>query len=160
MIKRSIIFMVLTGAILFSKSCDKDDEIDQTAPSIDISAINAFPKQCDTLYRGESFMFIATFTDNEALGSYSLDIHNNFDHHSHTTEVEECEPWPVQTPVNPFLLIEGFQIPDAPQTFTTSHEIAIPADADEGDYHFMIRVVDKNGWQGMVGLSVKILESE
>jgi hypothetical protein len=37
-------------------------------------------------------------------------------------------------------------------------EITIPNDVDEGDYHFMIRVVDVNGWQAMKGLSVKIME--
>ena len=149
-----IVIMLIAPAM---SSCEKDDDTDQTAPTIDLSAEDAFPQQCDTLYRGETFTFIATFTDNEGLGSYSLDVHNNFDHHSHTTEVEECDPWPVQTPVNPYLLIEGYDISDAPQTFTTQLEITIPDDVDQGDYHFMIRVVDINGWQAMKGLSVKIL---
>lgn len=151
-----LILIIILFAAAFS-SCKEDEDVDQTAPIIDISAIEAFPKQCDTLYRGETFTFIATFSDNEALGSYSLDIHNNFDHHSHTTEWEECELWPEQTPLNPYLLIEGYEIPDSPQTFTTHLEITIPNDVDQGDYHFMIRVVDVNGWQALRGLSIKIL---
>jgi hypothetical protein len=153
----SKIFILISFLTVAFSSCKKDDDTDQTPPTIDLSATDAFPTQCDTLYRGETFTFIATFTDNEGLGSYSLDIHNNFDHHSHTTEWEECELWPVQTPVNPYLLIEGYEIPDSPQTFTTHLEITIPNDVDQGDYHFMIRVVDVNGWQAMRGLSIKIL---
>lgn len=151
-----LLLILILFAAAFS-SCKEDEDTDQTAPIIDLSAEDAFPQQCDTLYRGQTFTFIATFTDNEGLGSYSLDVHNNFDHHSHTTEVEECDPWPDQTPINPYLLIEGYEIPGAPQSFTTQLEITIPDDVDMGDYHFMIRVVDVNGWQAMKGLSVKIL---
>ncbi|PLX19146.1 MAG: hypothetical protein C0599_11280 [Salinivirgaceae bacterium] len=154
-ISEILIFIVFLVVSL--SGCKKNDDTDQTPPTIDISAIDAFPKHCDTLYRGETFTFIATFTDNEGLGSYSLDIHNNFDHHSHTTELQECELWPVQTPINPYFLIEGYEIPNAPQTITTHLEITIPIDIDQGDYHFMIRVVDVNGWQDMKGLSIKIL---
>lgn len=151
-----LLFIIILFAAVFS-SCKEDEDADQTTPTIDLTAVDAFPQQCDKLYRGETFTFIATFTDNEALGSYSLDIHNNFDHHSHTTEVEECTPGPDQTPINPFLLIDGYEIPGEPQAFTTHLEITIPEDVDPGDYHFMIRVVDVNGWQALKGLSVKIL---
>jgi hypothetical protein len=35
--------------------------------------------------------------------------------------------------------------------------IAIPADIDEGDYHFMVRLTDKSGWQQIAAKSVKII---
>ena len=51
------------------------------------------------------------FTDNAELGSYSINIHNNFDHHSHSTEVEECNMDPVKEPVNPYVFIQDYDIP-------------------------------------------------
>nr|WP_244939634.1 DUF4625 domain-containing protein [Arcticibacter tournemirensis] len=32
----------------------------------------------------------------------------------------------------------------------------MPADADPGDYHFMIKLTDKEGWQTIKGLSIKL----
>lgn len=137
--------------------CSKDNEtVDTEYPVIDITSEDAFPVQCSTIERGETFTFRASFTDNVALGSYSLDIHHNFDQHTHSTEVDECDLEPVKKPVNPFLLIKSVDIPDSPQTYDASMEITVPADVDPGDYHFMIRITDKEGWQTLKGLSIKI----
>src|SRR5690606_19363291 len=81
--------------------CSKDNEtVDTEYPVIDITSEDAFPVQCSTIERGETFTFRASFTDNVALGSYSLDIHHNFDQHTHSTEVDECDLEPVKKPVN------------------------------------------------------------
>lgn len=64
---------------------------------------------------------------------------------------------PVKTPQSPFLLIKSFLIPVGLKTYQTAIEIAVPADVDAGDYHFMIRLTDKEGWQTIKGLSIKII---
>ena len=137
--------------------CKKDEyKIDTEYPVIDVTGANAFPIQCSTLTRGQKFTFRAKLSDNVALGSYSLDIHHNFDHHSHSTEVSNCNVDPVKTPVKPFLLINTFQIPEGQTVYEASNELTVPADIDPGDYHFLIKVTDKEGWQTLKGISIKI----
>lgn len=139
-------------------SCSSDKaEIDTEYPVIDITGANAFPIQCSTIERGKTFTFKATFNDNVELGSYSLDIHHNFDHHTHSTEVNICETEAVKSPVKPMLFINNYTIPNGVKSYEATAEITIPADVDPGDYHFMIRLTDKEGWQTLKGLSIKIL---
>jgi hypothetical protein len=142
-------------------SCNKEG-VDKEKPQIDLTILGAFPINCDTLYFGETFTFKMLFTDNIELGSYSIDIHHNFDHHSHSTEVSECQLDPVKAPINPFVFIDDYSIPDGLQEYETSLEITLPdGDAkgpyDEGDYHFFISLTDKSGWSTQKGLSIKII---
>lgn len=155
--KKKIMYFCLTTAVL-AGACKKDNvqEIDTEYPVINITADNAFPKQCSTVKRGEKFTFRARLDDNVALGSVNVDIHHNFDHHSHSTEVESCGFEPVKTPVKPFLLIQSYDIPENLKTYEVLREISIPADIDPGDYHFLIRLTDETGWQTIKGLSIKI----
>lgn len=153
---RSIALGFLTALTLLGACKKEAEEIDTTYPEIDVTGVDAFPKQCAVLKRGEKFVFKATFRDNLALGSASIDIHHNFDHHSHSTEVNDCTMEPLKKAVNPFLLIKAFPITSEGTSFTIREEIAVPADVDPGDYHFMIRLTDKAGWQTLKGISIKI----
>jgi hypothetical protein len=144
-------------------SCDHGDNIDTEKPSVINNFAGSFPVNCDTLYFGEEFTIKLLLKDNVELGSYSIEIHNNFDHHSHSTEVTECELWPKKVPVNPFVFIDDFDIPPGSTDFTTSETINIPAGNgngafDEGDYHFFISLTDKEGWSTQKGLSIKMLK--
>lgn len=153
--KQIAIFCI--GCALLISSCKKEtEEIDTTYPVIDVNAATAFPKQCSVIKRGEKFIFRAAFSDNVELGSSSIDIHHNFDHHSHSTEVNECNMEPVKSPVKPFLLIKTFNIPSGKKSYNINEEIIVPADIDPGDYHFLIRLTDKAGWQSIKGISIKI----
>jgi hypothetical protein len=151
------ILMLFSCAVLMT-SCSKDEEnpVDETYPVIDITSSNAFPKQCSVVERGGKFMFRATFSDNVELGSVSVDVHHNFDHHSHSTEVSACEMEPVKAAVKPFLLIQDFPLAQGLTNYMLEKEIAVPADVDPGDYHFLIRVTDKAGWQTIKGISIKV----
>lgn len=153
-----LILLLLAGII----SCNKEENIDKEKPEIELSLEDAFPVNCDTLYFSEPFDFRVLFRDNAELGSYSLDIHNNFDHHSHSTEVTVCISDPVKSPENPFTFIEDFDIPRGSKELETNQTILIPAgnsngSFDEGDYHFFISLTDKEGWSTQKGLSIKIL---
>lgn len=158
-IKHSIILISL---LLAAYSCSSDETIDTEKPIIDVSIQDAFPVNCDTLYFGESFTLKVLFTDNVELGSFSIDIHNNFDHHSHTTEVSECVLDPIKGPINPFVTIDDYEIPSKTSSYETSISIPLPADDgdtpfDEGDYHFFISLTDHEGWSTQKGLSIKIM---
>ncbi len=141
--------------ILLLSSCAKDP-VDMAYPEIDIAFEGAFPVQCAVINRGEVFVFKAKFTDNAALGSFGIDIHDNFDQHSHSTEVQVCVMDDKKEAVNPFVYIRSFAITGSPRTYEAEVEIDVPADVDPGDYHLMIRVTDREGWQTMRGLSIKV----
>lgn len=147
--------------LMFSviSSCTKK-EVDDEMPQIIMDGSDHFPQACDTVYVGETFVFKATFTDNVELGAYSLDIHHNFDHHSHTTELVDCPLDPVKQAVNPLLLIRQYDIPSGLKNFEAEAEIFVPENVDIGDYHFMVRLTDKTGWQDIRGISLKIWERE
>ncbi|CAM3564902.1 DUF4625 domain-containing protein [Flavobacterium chungbukense] len=154
---KNLKFLLGIFTIAFITSCSSDNaEIDTEYPVIDITQ-NAFPIQCSTIERGQTITFKAIFNDNVALGSYSLDIHHNFDHHTHSTEVASCEMEAVKKPVKPMLFINNYTIPNGVKSYEATAQISIPADVDPGDYHFMIRLTDKEGWQTLKGLSIKIL---
>ena len=146
--------------LLFLNACSKDEkgEIDNESPLIEISSKNHFPQQCADVKRGETFTFHAKFTDNKELGTYTLDIHHNFDNHNHSTEVESCHLDPVKQPVKPFLFIKSYDIPKGLTNYTAKQQINIPYDIDPGDYHFTIRLTDQEGWSEVKGLSIKITE--
>ncbi|MFT2010525.1 DUF4625 domain-containing protein [Pontibacter sp. 13R65] len=152
--KKKLIGLLLAVVVITAGCKDDKEIIDTEYPEIILTTADAFPVQCSTVKRGETFTFRAMLTDNVQLGSCSLDIHHNFDHHTHSTEVEECEMDPVKTPVKPFLFIRNYSIPAGVREYQARAEIAVPADVDPGDYHLMIRVTDKEGWQTLKGLSI------
>ncbi len=149
-------FLMLLAWPIAGCSDDKDD----VYPVIDMSGDDAFPVNCSVLHPGESFMFRAVFNDNEELGAFSLEAHNNFDHHTHSTDVVDCEMEPDKEPVNPFQFIEEYNIPSGNASYNAAVEIFVPENVDTGDYHFMVRLTDASGWQTIKGISVKILPKE
>ena len=102
--------------------------------------------------------FAYAFGDNVELGSYNLEIHNNFDHHTHSTEAGECRQDPVKQPVNPWIYNQDFPIPHNLDYYEAEVNIPIPEDIDPGEYHFMIRVTDASGWQELRSVSIRITE--
>jgi hypothetical protein len=154
---KKVIFTVLIVITAFGVSCSREDR-DTELPQITMSGSNHFPNNCDTVYIGESFYFRARFTDNYELGSYSIDVHHNFDHHSHSTDMTNCPMDPVRIPENPYLFIRQFDIPPGAREYDASQPIEVPAGVDPGDYHLMVRVTDRTGWQAIRGISIKVVE--
>jgi hypothetical protein len=157
--KKIILFFAFATVVFASCSTE---EIDDEKPEIDLTFSGAFPQNCDTLWLGETFSFKVLFKDNTELGSFSIEIHENFDHHAHSTEVTECDLDPVKTPVNPLFFIRDYEITTGLTEYETNLRISLPAENnegnfDEGDYHFFIRLTDKEGWSAQKGLSIKLL---
>lgn len=153
---KNFLFILICGLTVWTSCEKKDTEIDDSPPEIDLTYSETFPVQCSEIRRGTVFTFRGRFTDDVELGSFGLDIHHNFDHHSHSTEIGQCTSEPEKKPVNPFLFIENFQIPKGSKSYIATVEIEVPEEADPGDYHFMIKVTDRAGWQTLKGLSISI----
>lgn len=157
--KINITFMFFLAVVLLNScSSDNSNSNDTTKPTIDLAITGGFPTSCSTIARGTTIPFKALFKDNDQLGSYSINIHHNFDHHSHDTEVDVCEFDVIKTPINPWVKTLTFQIPTNLTEYTAMQQIDIPSDIEPGDYHFMIQLTDINGWATMKGISFKIVE--
>lgn len=136
---------------------DSNEEVDQDKPVIDMRLDGGFPTSCSTVTKGQVIHFKARFTDNRELGAYSINIHHNFDHHSHDTEIDDCVLEPIKIPVSPWSKTFTYTIPGQNKEFVAEQQITIPQDIDTGDYHFMIQLSDAQGWATMRGISFKVV---
>ena len=169
---------IIASALIMSAitSCDKDDDkdIDTEKPQINASIDGASPANATTFYFGESIPVKLLLTDNAELGSFSVNIHNNFDHHSHSTEEEGDEHHEEGEEHHhhegedgdAFQFTQDYTIPAGSTQFLIDTKITLPAkssDGDEyegGDYHFMITVTDKAGFSTFKAFEIKILQKE
>lgn len=159
MIKK--IFTVCAAALVLcgAMSCNKDEE--DTEKPVFINT-DATPVEGGKYLPGGKIIVHQTFSDNEELGSFNIEIHNNFDHHSHSTETSKSiskheghdhEHGDVE---NAWVFNQDYEIPAGKKLYTADLEIQIPETIAEGDYHFMIRVTDKAGWQEIKAVSLEI----
>lgn len=145
---------------LILASCSSDDGVgkDEEKPAISINYNEGFPQACEQLVRGETYNFRAQVTDNVALASYSLDIHHNFDHHTHDDQAGECDLEEKKDAVNPMIFIENYTIEGGVTSYEINISITIPDDVDTGDYHCSYSVTDETGWQSRTSVDIKIVE--
>ena len=147
---KKILFSLTTAIVLFGAvACSSNDDTvkDTAKPVITDEGITANPVDCQVYNRGESISFRYRFTDNQELGNYNLEIHNNFDHHTHGTQGQSCElDQKKEATKNAFYYNKDFSIPSG------SKETA----AEPGDYHFVIRVTDQTGNQQIRAMAIKI----
>ena len=148
--------MLLLCALSACGSTSKEQ--DKVPPEILPIGDYASPRNCQVFQRGGFLPFAYAFGDNVELGSFNLEIHNNFDHHTHSTEAGECKPDPVKQAVNPWIYNQDFPIPANLDYYESAISIQIPADIYPGEYHFMIRVTDASGWQELRSVSIRITE--
>ncbi len=156
--KKIYLSLILLCALSACSSSEENKPKDMTAPEISSEGIVAIPIDCEVFKRGEVIPFNYLFTDDMELGAYNIEIHNNFDHHTHSTTSTECPLEAKKAPVKPWIYNKDFIIPQGMRTYKARHDIAIPADIDPGDYHFMIRLTDRAGWQQLHAVAVKIAE--
>ncbi len=144
------ILISLAFASLFFSSCSKDE--DNTKPVIQV----AEPEEGDTLLPGTTLHFEADFSDDTELKSYKIDIHGNFDNHSHKAATADSAIWSYQ---NSWNLESGMK-----QSHVHQHDITIPETIDglpirQGNYHFMIYLADKAGNESWLVIPVVINEN-
>lgn len=141
-------------------SCSSDSNIDKDLekPTISINYDNGFPKGCTVLTKGETYNFRAKVTDNKELASYSVDIHHNFDHHTHDDQIAECNLGNLQQAVKPLIFIENYSIEEGLISYEINVSITVPEDVDTGNYHCAYSVTDATGWQSRTSVDIKIIE--
>ncbi|MBK9291882.1 MAG: DUF4625 domain-containing protein [Bacteroidetes bacterium] len=142
--------------------CNKA-EVDDQKPVIDFGFEGASPLPCDTLQLGDTLRLRVRMSDNVELGSFRVDIHHNFDHHSHSTEPISCELDPKKPATNPFAFIGVFDIPAGRREYEALVNIALPLQNQNGplqggDYHFFISLTDKTGWSSRSGFGLKLVQ--
>ena len=158
---KKYIYMSLTMALALSFwACNDDETKDDTLPVITDTGITCNPIDCQVYHRGDEIPFRYVFEDDTELGNFNIEIHDNNDHHTHSTSSVECEEHVHEShrEVNPWVYNKDFTIPAGLKSYTASIDISIPADIDEGDYHFMIRLTDKAGWQQIKSIAIRIEE--
>ena len=141
-------------------SSDDNESKDMEYPVISDEGVTANPVECQQYHPGDVIPFQYVFTDNVELGNYTIEIHNNFMHHTHTGSAVECEldarknagskAWVFNLSEK-----EG-TIPPGLRSYVARVDIPIPADVETGDYHFMVRLTDRAGWQQLKAVSIKV----
>jgi hypothetical protein len=124
-------------------SCDNDNG-DTTKPVINLEE----PADGDILQIGHSVHFEGEFSDNEALASYRVNIHDNFDNHGthRSGGGEDVVPFAFDST----WVISGKNLP------FHHHDIEIPETNKEGkayaegNYHFIVYCVDVAGNTSLV----------
>lgn len=156
--KKNLFTIMLLCALCACSSSDDDETKDMTYPEIVTAGIVAVPTECQVYKRGDVIPFNYLFTDDIELGAYNIEVHSNFDHHTHSTSSVDCPMDAEKQPVKPWVYNQDFSIPSGQRSFTARHDISIPSDVDAGDYHFMIRLTDRAGWQQLHSVAIKIVE--
>ena len=166
----AIAFVITMGFTACSSSSD-DDTKDMEYPEITTQGITANPINCQVYHPGETIAFCYAFRDNMELGKYNIEIHQNSDHHSHSTEADDhdhdadCEDGDhdhehehdADNAGKSFWVFnQSYDIPTGQRSYTARVDIKIPDDIATGDYHFMIRLTDRAGFQQIKAVAIKI----
>ena len=156
--KKYLYSMMMLCALTACGHSDNDEQRDMQQPVISDKGIVASPIDCQQYHRGDVIPFHYVLTDDQELGAYNIEIHNNFDHHTHSTTAVDCHTDEHSTPQHPWVYNQDYQIPAGLTTYDARHDIQIPADIDPGHYHFMIRLTDRAGWQQLHSVAIIIVE--
>lgn len=150
--KKNLFALLLLSTLCACGDTDKDE----TAPIISADGIVANPIDCQVYNRGDVIPFTYVFTDDRELGKFNIEVHPNFNHHTHSTTSVDCELDDKKEEVHAWVFNQDYDIPSGLRTYTPRVDIPIPADVDPGDYHFMVRLTDRVGWQQLHAVAIKI----
>jgi uncharacterized membrane protein len=123
-------------------SCDDGDNGDTTKPVINLIK----PEEGDSLKIGDEHgvHFDAEFSDDEALASYKLEIHNNFDNHGHEPAASPARSASAEATVD-FTFEKTYDLSGNKNKKEHHHDVKIPANATPGNYHLMVYCTDAAG---------------
>lgn len=155
--KKKILLLSLLCVLCACSSSDDNESRDMSQPVISEQGIIANPVECQQYHPGDVIPFQYVFTDDVELGNYNIEVHNNFDHHTHSGSAVDCEFEPKrEAGPKAWVFNQNYTIPAGLQTYKARVDIQIPADAETGDYHFMIRLTDRAGWQQLKAVAIKV----
>jgi len=150
-------FLGLLLVVMILNSCT-NETIDEEKPTLTVNYEGGFPKGCELLTVGQIYQVKAMTTDNLELASYSVEVHHNFDHHTHDDQVGNCILEEIKSPTNPFAFSTNGQIPQGSTNYELEIDLIIPDGVDTGDYHLALSVTDVTGWQARTSVDIKIVE--
>jgi hypothetical protein len=151
-------FYYLLFILVISSCTNEEIDKDEEKPTISINYNGGFPQGCALLERGETYNFRAQVTDNKELASFSIDIHHNFDHHTHDDQITDCDLEDIKQEINPLIFIENYSIEAGLTNYEINVSFIVPEDIDTGDYHCAYSVTDQTGWQARTSVDIKIVE--
>lgn len=146
----SYIAVLLFISTLTFFSCDNNDS-DTTKPVIDLHE----PEEGQVLTIGEDVHFEMDLSDDVMLGSYKINIHNNFDGHGHgesravATAASEAEEERVA-----FTFDRAYDVSGHITKHEHHHDIVIPANAKPGNYHLMVYCTDAAGNEAHIARNI------
>ncbi len=138
---KNILFFVLSAIMCVSFSACDEEDADTTKPVITLDE----PEDGDSLRIGKSVHFECDFSDDEALGSYLIEIHNNFDGHGHKTRADETVPFSIK---------KSYDLSNLRNTHVHHHDIVISDNTTPGAYHLVVYCTDAAGNQSMVARDI------
>lgn len=135
---------IYIAAVLFIStlaffSCDNEDK-DTTKPVIDLHE----PEEGQVLTIGEDVHFEMDLSDDVMLGSYKINIHNNFDGHGHGESRAVAASGAEEERVA-FTFDRAYDVSGRITAHVHHHDIVIPANAKPGNYHLMVYCTDAAG---------------
>ncbi|WP_333698022.1 DUF4625 domain-containing protein [Bacteroides congonensis] len=141
-----IAFMAMSAFVFVS--CDNDDSSDTTKPLIELHE----PKEGQALEIGNEHgvHLEMDLSDDVMLKSYKIEIHSNFDHHSHGGSSRSAGA------TVDFSFNKSYDISGQKTAHIHHHDIVIPADATPGDYHLMVYCTDAAGNESYVARNIKL----
>lgn len=141
--KKFFILSILSAGLMFSfTACDKDDDADTTRPVIELDE----PEDGDELLIGAAVHFECDFSDDVMLGSYMIEIHNNFDGHSHQSNKSAS--------LEPFFFKKSYELTNLRNAHVHHHDVVIPENAAPGNYHLVVYCTDAAGNQSLVARNI------
>ena len=162
--KKTMFFILSLALVSFSfQSCGSDDDDDK--PTIS----NLEPTEGEKLQIGKGIHFEADIASNHGLKSYKIDIHNNFDGHTHTRGIENDSVAYSFTKTWTTDKTDGESLLGKKNTNLHHHEIIIPTMIEvngkleptkAGKYHFILYVVDQEGYETMQARNIVLTYDE
>lgn len=152
LIKFLFVFLAL-GVVAVSCNDDDDEKLPPVISGLEVghSHANAASANDHVGHLGEDLHVAAKIVAGNKIEKIIVTIHEEGHHHHAATKAETVE-WEVNN-----VYTEKY----AGQINATFHEhIDIPANAEAGDYHFHIKVVDKAGLSTEKKVDLKIMAEE
>ena len=165
--------LTFISVIITFNSCNNPKDL--TPPVIEDSGF--LPADCDIYYLGDTIQVHFVCSDNSELGNFNIEIHNNFDHHSHGTSSVDCDDEDEEHEhghehgeedhdhdhehehvEGAWVYNQDYAIARGLQCDTVDLQIVVPDDVLEGDYHFMLRLTDRAGWQSIKTVPIHLHE--
>ncbi len=135
-----LLLLCLLALVACTEESGMEDKPDVQRPEIVLRSTTPVAKEgiiCETteskvitVSTGSDILLDLEFLDDEELSQYKIDIHNNFDCHSHG----RAAPWQLLEIRD----IEGTQV-------IINEVLSVPTDALAGNYHLQILCLDKAG---------------